>query len=100
MNLIYKALADKNRRKIIRLLQKEDMAVNQLLKHFEITQATLSNHLAILRKAGLIAATTKGKQRIYRADKYKMAEFIKQMENKFVTKKVLLIDQEIKIRCV
>lgn len=66
MDKIFKAMADVNRRKILTLLRNGEMSVNELLKNFEITQATLSNHLSILRKAKLVESRILGKQRIYR----------------------------------
>ncbi len=65
MDKIYKALADNNRRKILKLLKTQEYSVNELGQNFEITQATLSNHLAILRKAGLVNVKVDGKKRIY-----------------------------------
>lgn len=44
------------------------MSVNEMLKNFEIGQATLSNHLSILKKAGLVKSNVMGKQRIYRME--------------------------------
>ena len=66
MDKIFKAMADVNRRKILTLLKDKEMTVTELLKNFEITQATLSNHLSILRKAKLVENRVLGKQRIYR----------------------------------
>jgi len=66
MDKIFKAMADVNRRKILTLLRNGEMSVNELLKNFEITQATLSNHLSILKKAKLVENRILGKQRIYR----------------------------------
>jgi DNA-binding transcriptional ArsR family regulator len=54
MDSIFKALADKNRRKILELLKQKDMSVSELLKHFKITQASLSHHLDILKRANLV----------------------------------------------
>jgi len=66
MDKIFKAMSDVNRRKILTLLRNGEMSVNELLKNFEITQATLSNHLSILKKAKLVENRILGKQRIYR----------------------------------
>lgn len=65
MDKIFKALADKNRRKILTLLKNGEFSVNDLLKGFDITQATLSNHLSVLKRANLIESRVVGKQRIY-----------------------------------
>ncbi len=66
MDKVYKALADNNRRKILTLLNKREYSVGDLGMHFDISQATLSNHLSVLRKAGLVESKVAGKQRIYR----------------------------------
>jgi len=60
MNTVFKALADPNRRKVLELLKEKDMHVSELLKHFTITQASLSHHLDILKRAELVMDTKKG----------------------------------------
>ena len=60
MNKVFKALADPNRRKILDLLKTKDMHVNELLKYFSITQASLSHHLEILRSVELVISEKKG----------------------------------------
>lgn len=54
MDKVFKALSDKQRRKIIELLKEKDMSVSELLKHFDISQASLSHHLDILKRADLV----------------------------------------------
>jgi DNA-binding transcriptional ArsR family regulator len=54
MDSIFKALSDENRRKILELLKEKDMSVSEILKHFKITQASLSHHLDILKRAKLV----------------------------------------------
>lgn len=79
MDKIFKALADRNRRKILTLLKEKELSVNELLKSFEIGQATLSNHLSILRKAQLVSFTIVGKQRIYRLNQNLLVAFAENM---------------------
>ena len=50
----FKALIDINRREILRLLRQGSLNAGELAEHFEMTSATLSYHLALLKKAGLI----------------------------------------------
>lgn len=85
MDKIFKALADKNRRKILTLLKDKNLSVNELLTNFEIGQATLSNHLSILKKANLVKNEIKGKQRIYRLNKDLFFAFAENMR-RFVGK--------------
>ncbi len=54
MDSVFKALSDKNRRKIIELLKRKDMSVKELQTYFEITQASMSHHLDILKRADLV----------------------------------------------
>lgn len=83
MDKIFKAMADVNRRRILTLLKDKDMTVNELLENFEITQATLSNHLSILRKAKLVENRVFGKQRIYRLN-IELLKFFSRNINQFV----------------
>ncbi|MBU4210516.1 metalloregulator ArsR/SmtB family transcription factor [Patescibacteria group bacterium] len=76
---VFKALADKNRRRVIGLLMEKSMNVNSLLKYFEISQATLSSHLAILKKAGLVFFRINGRERIYSLKKEFLISFVNEL---------------------
>lgn len=97
MDKIFKAMADKNRRKIITLLKDNELSVNQLLKNFEISQATLSNHLAVLRKAGLVYFKVSGKQRIYKINQDILAKFVAELK-RFSGEIEIEIDKDLQIR--
>lgn len=60
MDNLYKALADKTRRKILELLKEKDLTVNEIGSHFPITGASLSHHLDILKRARLVVAEREG----------------------------------------
>jgi len=79
MNKIYKSLADKTRRGIIKLLLTSDLSVNEIVANFSISQATISSHLAYLRLAGLVNVVKMGRKRIYSLDKVKWAGFVKDL---------------------
>jgi DNA-binding transcriptional ArsR family regulator len=57
---VFKALSDKNRRKIIRLLQKNDMTAGEIAAHFNISKPSISEHLKILKNADLIGSEKNG----------------------------------------
>ncbi len=57
----FKALSDPTRREILPLLRNGSMSVGDIGKHFDISGATLSHHLSILRQADLIIDDKKGK---------------------------------------
>ena len=65
IDAVFKALSDSNRRKILTILKKEDMSVNEIHKHFNIALASLSHHLNILKRANLVISERKGQQIIY-----------------------------------
>lgn len=50
----FKALSDPVRREILMMLKKKRMAAGDIGSHFAMTGATISYHLGILKKAGLV----------------------------------------------
>jgi len=60
MSIIFKALSDPTRRRVLQLLRERPMTAGQLADHFESSKATLSAHFAVLREADLIAADKHG----------------------------------------
>ena len=60
MDIIFKTLSDKNRRRIIQLLKEKEMTVSELLTHFSISQASLSHHLDVLKRANLVLDDRRG----------------------------------------
>jgi DNA-binding transcriptional ArsR family regulator len=55
-----KALADERRLKILQLLSTNDLCVGALAKHLGISKPAVSQHLQILRKAGLVKGEKRG----------------------------------------
>jgi len=95
MDKIFKALADTNRRKILTLLKKKDMSVNEILRYFQIGQATISSHLAILRKSNLVNVKKSERLRIYSINKEVLNKFVLEM-NRFAD--VVMMSDEIIMR--
>ncbi len=63
--LFAKALADETRQKIMRLTCCEWLSVNEIVEKVNVSQPTVSHHLAILREAGLVDVRENGKQTYY-----------------------------------
>jgi DNA-binding transcriptional ArsR family regulator len=59
------ALADPNRREILRLLGDGDRAVHELADDLPISRPAVSRHLRLLSEAGLVSETRDGTRRIY-----------------------------------
>ena len=61
----FDALADSNRREILRLLGTGDRAVHELAEALPISRPAVSRHLRLLSEAGLVSETREGTRRIY-----------------------------------
>lgn len=61
----FKALGDKNRLKIVGLLAQKPHAVEDLSKTLKIGASTVSHHLSVLAKAGLVAGRVQSYYSIY-----------------------------------
>jgi DNA-binding transcriptional ArsR family regulator len=60
-----RALAEPRRQEILRLVRDEPRSVGEIAEHFEITQQAVSQHLQVLREAGLVAVRKDGQRRLY-----------------------------------
>jgi len=62
---VLKALADPHRRQILRLVQHQELAAGQIAARFPLTQQAISQHIAVLRQAGLLTERRDGTRRLY-----------------------------------
>lgn len=56
-----RALADPIRREILNLLKKGRLSAGEIVEHFDVTGASISRHLSVLKEADLIRDTREGK---------------------------------------
>lgn len=61
----FKALSDPTRRRILELLGEGDLTAGEIGAHFDMTKATLSHHLDVLREAGLVSSERHGRNIVY-----------------------------------
>ena len=61
----FSALSDPNRQKILDLLKKKELPAGEIGRGLNITLATLSHHLDILKRNNLISGRREGQQIIY-----------------------------------
>jgi len=59
------ALAEPRRRAILMLVRDEPRSVNEIAAHLDISQQAVSQHLQVLRDAGLVAVRPVGQRRLY-----------------------------------
>jgi DNA-binding transcriptional ArsR family regulator len=67
VDVTMRALRARTRREILRLIWDRELAAGEIAGAFSLTQATISEHLAVLRAAGLVEMTRVGTSRRYRA---------------------------------
>ena len=65
MGDVWKALADPTRREILSMLKERDMNAGEIADCFDMSKPSISNHLSILKNAGLVDSTKKGQNIIY-----------------------------------
>jgi len=68
-----KAIADETRQKIMGLCCCQELSVNEIVEQLNVSQPTVSHHLAILRDAGLVNVRPKGKQTYYALNQDRVA---------------------------
>lgn len=74
-DLLFAALANGTRREVLRLLRERGpQPVQVLADHFAMRRPSLSEHLRVLREAGLVSEERAGRQRIYRLEAAPLAD--------------------------
>jgi len=84
---ILKALADENHLKILRMLLSTDLCVGALAKHLGISEPAVSQHLQILRKAGLVRGEKRGYWTHYMVDRPTLVRIATELGNLAATDK-------------
>jgi DNA-binding transcriptional ArsR family regulator len=62
---VFRAIADPTRRRILDLLADRERPVKDLADRFPVSQPALSQHLRVLREAGLVRIRREGRMRVY-----------------------------------
>jgi DNA-binding transcriptional ArsR family regulator len=61
-----KAIAEPRRREILRLVKDEELSAGEIASHFDISWPAVSQHLGVLKEAGLVDERRNGVRRLYR----------------------------------
>lgn len=64
-SLVFKALGDPTRRRILDLLRQGDLSAGDIAEGFAMTKASISHHLSLLKQAGLVRVRRDGQHQIY-----------------------------------
>ena len=66
MDAALKAIAEPHRRQILRLVRDEELSAGEIASHFDISWPAVSQHLGVLKEAGLVDERRSGVRRLYR----------------------------------
>jgi DNA-binding transcriptional ArsR family regulator len=67
MEAVLRAIADPRRREIMGLVRFEERTAGDIAAHFDVSRPAISQHLTVLRHAGLVLERRDGTRRLYRA---------------------------------
>src|SRR5216684_5930270 len=67
MEAALRAIAAPHRRQILALVRDEELAAGEIAAHFDVTRPAVSQHLNVLKEAGLVSERRNGTKRLYRA---------------------------------
>ena len=81
--LFAKAISDETRQKIMNLCCCTSLSVNEIVEKLDVSQPTVSHHLAILREADLVTVREEGKQTFYSLNQENIAICCGQLMIKF-----------------
>lgn len=81
MDLALKAIAEPRRRAILRLVRDEELASGEIARHFDVTGPAISQHLGVLKEAGLVDERRVGTRRLYLARREGIADLQRFLED-------------------
>lgn len=74
MEAALRAIAEPHRRQILRLVWDAELSAGEIASHFDVTRPAVSQHLNVLKEAGLVSERREGTWRLYRARPEGLAE--------------------------
>ena len=74
MDSALQALAEPRRRAILEALDGGELSAGEIASKFDVTRPAISQHLGVLRDAGLVSERREGTRRLYRARPQAVAE--------------------------
>ena len=74
MEAALRAIAAPTRRQILTLVRDGELSAGEIASHFDVTRPAVSQHLNVLKEAGLVSERRNGTRRLYRARPEGLAE--------------------------
>ena len=74
MQDVVQAISEPRRREILALVQTRELSAGEIAARFDVTRPAISQHLTVLKNAGLVSERRAGTKRLYRARPEALAE--------------------------
>lgn len=97
--IFFRALADPTRWRMIRMLMDRVLCVCELAEILGLPHSTVSSHLQVIRKAGLLESVSCGKWTYVRVDRTNLA-WLRRLANRFPEPAESQQDQQRALACV
>jgi DNA-binding transcriptional ArsR family regulator len=81
IDLAVRAIAEPRRREILELVRDGELSAGEIASRFDVSRPAVSQHLAVLREAGLLSERREGTRRLYRARPEGMAGLREFLDN-------------------
>jgi DNA-binding transcriptional ArsR family regulator len=92
-DLLFKALADPSRRKLLDVLHAHDgRTLGQLCEHLDMTRQGVTQHLALLEAANLVATVWRGREKLHFLNPVPLQEIYERWIAKFETPRLKALD--------
>ena len=73
-------IAEPRRQRILQLVWSDEKSAGEIADEFDITFGAVSQHLRVLRTAGFVSMTKRGRQRFYRANRQALGPLAQHLE--------------------
>jgi DNA-binding transcriptional ArsR family regulator len=94
MDMVFKALADPGRRKLLdRLFESSGLTLGQLCDEMGMTRQAVSQHLALLEEANLVVTTWRGREKLHFLNPVPIHEIYDRWVKKFERRSLKALDQ-------
>lgn len=80
---VFKALSDGTRQEILRLLERNQCTVGEIVGNFSLSQPTISRHLSVLKEANLVVDQRRGQNVVYRLNDDALASSMREFFGQF-----------------
>ena len=93
MEAALKAIAGPRRRQILTLVRDGELSAGEIAAHFDVTRPAVSQHLNVLKEAGLVSERRNGTKRLYRSRPEGLAE-VKEFLEEFWDERLVALKRE------